>query len=387
MRLHLCNTAVKNGQGSKSEAVASTPSLSQSKAAVDLISTDFTNALKQLRAVPPSNTTIALLRNANQDVFVRSMYSALKSQGYGIRWVDDGDTEFLLQYRKNTESTNKLTNRDVYEVAIGFVEMRRTYFVDAGIKVRPATPLYVRGTDASNIVLNDDIFNQPANKPLSPNIASNDAIIPVPNKVTAQRIPPQSVPVQSIPAQRIPTDTRPVANSSGRVSANSSVTLRRDNTLPADANPLDGLVADAASVRPVSLPLVALSRIENVFELGGSNYEDLLAGHQIVAEQVLTFPNDSLRMGTLNKKLIGQMLENYQPQRDVISVIGCSLGPTKVKGGNAALALGRASRVVEALLFAGIDEDKILDEGCWAGNSTDKELPRRGVVVTLNRKI
>jgi len=33
-----------------------------------------------------------------------------------------------------------------------------------------------------------------------------------------------------------------------------------------------------------------------------------------------------------------------------------------------------------------VDRDKILDEGCWAGDSGGNTLPRRGVVLTLNRK-
>lgn len=333
--------------------------------AIDLISTDFVNALRQLPAVSPDGTTVALLQSSYQDVFVQAMHRALKKQGYGIRWVEDGESQYLLQYRKDTEAKNKLTVRDVYEVAFGYIEMRRTYLTDAGNKVRPATPLYVRGIDASGIVLNDDIFDVVASKP----VVQGDALQPIPDKTLATRIPAEQQPSSS--------DSAP----------QSSITLQNDQTLPRDANPLRGLVADASGGAPLGLPLVALPRIENVFELGGSNYEDILAGHKIVVEQILTFPNDSLRLGTVNKKLIDQLVSRYNPQSDVFSVIGCSLGPTRVSGGNAALALGRASRVVEALLFSGVAQDSILDEGCWAGHSEEKTLPRRGVVLSLNRKL
>ena len=134
------------------------------------------------------------------------------------------------------------------------------------------------------------------------------------------------------------------------------------------------------------MPLIALPQVQNVFELGGSNFETILAEHHVVDEQVLTFANDSLRLGELNKQFVEKMVEDFNGKTDIFSIIGCSLGPTQVAGGNAALALGRANRVREALLFAGVPENLILDEGCWAGDTDLNTLPRRGVVVTLNRK-
>jgi len=118
----------------------------------------------------------------------------------------------------------------------------------------------------------------------------------------------------------------------------------------------------------------------------GSNYSNIFSSYKDVQRDVLIFPNDSLRLGAENKTLIQQYAKNLNPETDVLSVIGCSHGSSKVKNGNQLLAIGRANRVKEALIFAGIDQQVILDEACW-----DKEhyqaMPARGVVLTHKRKI
>lgn len=365
--LSACTTVSTNNSQFQVESPAQSLPL-----AIDLVSSDFINALKQLPDTPPANTTVALLQSSSSDVFIQSMYRALERNGYGTRWVEDGDSPFLLQYRKDSETQNKLTVRDVYEVAVGFVEMRRTYLTDAGNKVRPASPLYVRGTDASNIRLNDDIFDTPANKP----VAKIDSV---------QGKGENSLVTGSVTGSATGSQT----GSSTALSASDgyTVTLQDGTVLPPEANPLSGTVASGYPANVIAMPLVALPRVENVFELGVSNFEDVLAGYRKVSEKVMTFPNDSLRMGPANKVLIDNLVERFDSQQDLFSVVGCSLGPTDVIGGNAALALGRASRVVESLLFAGVPPERILDEGCWAGHSPDKTLPSRAVVLTLNRKL
>lgn len=334
---------------------------------MQLMAIDFVNALQQISGFSPAGITVQLLRDERSDPFTLFMQMALENRGYGVRWVDDGVGEYLLQYRHVREASSGSSHRDVYEVAVGKVEMRRSYVLDESDHIRPVTPLYVRGTDASNVVLNDEIFEPDQVSGLSSSGAGAVAV-PVPLKPAI-----------------------PKARAAGTGSTNATAALAIENqsplAVPDEANPLQGLVSNASQANRLTLPLIALPRVENVFELGGSNYEDVLAGHSMVDEQILTFPNDSLRLGLLNKQSVERMVLRFDPASDVFSLIGCSLGPTQIKGGNAALALGRASRVREALLFAGVSQDKILDEGCWAGDSSDNTLPRRGVVVTLNRKI
>lgn len=338
----------RSNSWSPSQAMSDTPVPARSASPLALITADFVNAMQQMPVLAPASITVNLLSSDREDAFIGSMAHSLQKAGYGLRWVDDYTSEFLLQYRHEREAGDSRVHRDRFEVALGAVEMRRTYATDSKDQTRPVTPLYVRGADASTVALNDAAFNLTTVGTLtlsSSTAAQRQAVVnPVPLKPVTPRL------------------------------------------LPADANPLDTRISATGSAPALSLPLVTLPSIENVFELGGSNYEDVLAGYTVVQERKLTFPNDSLRLGEYNKAILEQMVDQFSPTSDVFSLIGCSIGPTAVHGGNAALALGRSSRVREALLFSGVPAGKILDEGCWAGDSADRTQLRRGVVVTLNRK-
>ena len=341
-------------------------------APTDLIATDFVNALRQLQSVPADSTTVDLQLSQNNDPFTNAVKEALQQAGYGIRWIENEGTSKLFQYRLVSDDAAGSVKRNTYELAVGEVEMRREYATDNRNRVQPVSPLYVRGVDASGIVLNDDIFDN-----ATPSLASNSPETTVQSDEEALSVDVNAVPLK--PLATISNTTPP-----GTLALQNTSPLQ----VPSDANPLDPIVAGAASSGQLSLPLVALPTVENVFELGGSNFDDLLSGHSVLTEQVLTFANDSMRLGDRNKRLLEQLVEErFQPETDIISVIGCSMGPTQVRGGNAALALGRAGRVVEALKFAGVADPNILDEGCWAGEGSLHNLPRRGVVVTLNRRL
>jgi len=298
----------------------------------DKVARDFIKALRQIPSLAPASTTVNMLTELRQDDFTQSLNKALDEAGYAVRWSGDPAGKRLLSYRREQEASVANTDRVRFDVALGTVELRRTYLMMDEGGLRPVTPLYVKGADASSIALDDGVFDEQA---------------------SARSL-------ATLPTLAVSTDV--------------------------GANPLRSLIPTTLDAKPLTLPLLALPEIQNVFEIGGSNFETRLANHQIVAEQILTFPNDSLRLGKTNKTLIQHMVRRFNAQTDVISLIGCSLGPTRIKGGNAALALGRASRVREALLFSGVSPDKILDEGCWAGDSAGNTLPARGVVITLNRQ-
>lgn len=124
----------------------------------------------------------------------------------------------------------------------------------------------------------------------------------------------------------------------------------------------------------------------NFYETLESNYADVFEEYEDMDQSILVFPNDSLRLGDANKLIIEQYVEAMNPETDLMSVIGCSHGNTNVSNGNSLLALGRANRVKEALLFSGLEHDSILEEGCWASETFDDVMPRRGVVLTLKRR-
>ncbi|MGQ7846203.1 hypothetical protein ACUNV4_17090 [Granulosicoccus sp. 3-233] len=329
--------------------ISSTVTAEQRQAsAMQLIAQDFVIALRQIPALPPVSTTVSLLQSERDDPFTRHMREALQAAGYGTRWVQNAAPGLLFQYR-HENGVDRASRQDLYEVAIGHVELRRRFATDGSGLITPATPLYVRGADASDVVMDDSRFS--------------------PSSQLAGRSAPNGS--ESVDT----TMSRPVSS-----------TGTRGLAVPQEANPLNPLIAGTDRRRELGMPLLALPRVENVFDIGGSNFTDILADSLLVREQILTFANDSLRLGAVNKTLVEQMVESFQPETDVFSVLGCSLGPTQLKSGNAALALGRASRVREALLFAGVPQERILDEGCWASDGSGKALPRRGVVVTLNRK-
>ncbi len=336
-----------------------------------LIASDFVSAVSQLASMPAHTTTIELLQPARNDAFTLAMEGALDNAGYGTRWVADSVSGSFFQYRKDRKNAAAAAHEDVYELAFGKVELRRSYVTDAQQRVRVNSPLYVRGADARNVVLNDDLIAQ-ANA-LSGTVALKLAPNPEPDSQNLQ-----AARVHAVPLERATQISTTPTNSLGLQNSSS---LR----VPSDANPLNPIVANTTNERSLSLPLINFPREQNVFDLGGSNFVHLLEGRTTIVEQVLTFPNDSMRLGASNKQLVEQLVTRFNPRTDVFSVIGCSMGPTQVRGGNAALALGRAGRVVEALRFAGVANELILDEGCWAGDGSIDNLPRRGVVVSLNR--
>ncbi len=305
------------------------PTTPINSSAIDKIAADFVSALIQIPGYAPQSTTVQIERAKLSDAFTSAMRDKLELSGYGIRWVTAQGASNLFQYRRENEASDIPGTRTRYELAIGEVELRRTYVgVEQENAVQPITPLYIRGADASKVVLNDAAF---------------------------ARQKPQT--------------------SKSRLSVSDEV------------SPLSTWARKEQNENPLAMPLVALPTVRNVFELGGSNHSDALASHSIVVERLLTFSNDSLRLGAVNKQIIHAVVSDYEAATDVFSVLGCSMGPTELKGGNAALALGRASRVTEALLFAGVAPDKILDEGCWAGDSGSNTLPKRGVILTLNRRM
>jgi len=122
----------------------------------------------------------------------------------------------------------------------------------------------------------------------------------------------------------------------------------------------------------------------NLFVSGISRHAARLAGHTVVRTRVLVFPNDSLRLGQDNKRTVQAMVADIDAGRDLISVIGCSHGATALSNGNERLALGRAKRVREAFVLTGVSAERVLDEGCWAGEG-HATMPPRGVVVTHHR--
>ena len=240
--------------------------------------------------------------------------------------------------------------------------------------------MLVRGADVTEIRSDDSIFyRKPTLKANAPLVADQAVVKPVQKQADgfssplARRNvnPPVSAPM---PEQEVALTSPAVATSE---------IMAPDNTVVAKAS-----VSEPVTTNPVPVEGgYSLVRKRNLAESGMSNYESLLATKQDVAEEVLIFGDDSYVLGPRNKKLLGQVMGSFNPETDVVQVVGCSTGTTKIENGNAALAIGRANRVKEALLYSGIPHDKILDEGCWSPNANSTPFPNRGVVITVKRGV
>jgi len=159
----------------------------------------------------------------------------------------------------------------------------------------------------------------------------------------------------------------------------------RDVATPPDAAPEAAPDAAGSETGRVEPDRASRPTRRNVYDLRRSNYADILQDYDTVRREIMVFPDDSLHMGPDNKLLARRIAEAFDPERDVISVIGCSHGRTALPNGNETLANGRSYRVKEAFMLAGIDADLVLEEGCWAGVHFS-EMPARGVVVTHRRR-
>jgi len=123
----------------------------------------------------------------------------------------------------------------------------------------------------------------------------------------------------------------------------------------------------------------------NNLHFGESIFGSMLNDHMTIDDLIVWFPDDSTLLRNENKLLIRRFMDVFIEQLDLVSVIGCSNGPTASDLGNAGLALGRGERVIDELLSFGIPRDKILDQGCWAPSAGDK-YPGRAVVLELWRE-
>jgi len=148
----------------------------------------------------------------------------------------------------------------------------------------------------------------------------------------------------------------------------------------------------AASVRidPESAGLVRTEKHprhrQNVLTLGTSNYQVTLRNYRVLQKKILDFPSDSLQLSANYRHYLWLVANRFNPESDLVSVVGCSNGPTAVAGGNSTLASGRATRVEQLLIHNGIPPQAILTEACWSNRLDRDDFPNRGAIVTLLRR-
>ncbi|NND90106.1 MAG: hypothetical protein HKN42_04520 [Granulosicoccus sp.] len=290
-----------------------------------LIAENLVNSLSQFPHLNPHLATVQVVKPHSS--FSRQVETELDNRGYKLERVDG--QEGLNQVKPEIRHVaTEAGEKRLYVVSIGQVSVERAFDVIAD-KTVPASEQIIRGTKERRVSLNDDIFEAPASE------YTTVAFKPYQG--------PQIADVLAAP------DTK--SRSTNWWSRGRQSVVKK-----------------------------------NVYETLTSNYQDVFAGYEDVEQSILIFPNDSLRLGNVNKEIIERFVADMNPATDILSVIGCSHGNTEINNGNSLLALGRANRVKEAFLFSGLQHDQILDEGCWAPQTFDEVMPQRGVVLTLKRQ-
>lgn len=297
--------------------------------------------------------------------FGSALVSALRELGYAVAVADgDADAEAAdavsgprgralpvgyTVVRRVVVGTGPTA---VYTVALGDVQARRSWSLREGAAA-PDGPLYVRGADVASL-------------------ASAAPDVPAPDEAAAP------LPVGAGPID--PPD--PIATADADADAGDATKIAVDAVT---GRPVyGGLTRQALGEGPGGNAPSALPTERNVMDLGDSNFADLFVGYEDVTERILVFGDDSVRLGEDNKAILAEVVDGFDPARDVFALVGCSLGPTALPNGNERLALGRANRVEEELVLLGVPSERIVDEGCWAGDASAR-FPSRGVVLTLRR--
>jgi len=298
---------------------------SDEELAYDKIAENLVNSLAQVPELNPGTTAVRV--SDTENTFDVDLKRALTQYGFDIDPMSE-NANVLLVSSEHRKAFTVAGRHKVFSITMGKVSIARAYAVVDG-STAPVTSQLITGTQAQAIELNDELFGTP-----DTGLASVE--FGTPGNGQNVRVMP--------------------------------ISIKKAEPL-LQAGTIDGDV-----------------RKQNFFETGESNYDGLFDEYEDVVSSVLIFPNDSLRLGDSNKAIIEQYVSKLNPETDVLSVLGCSLGTTKIANGNSLLAIGRANRVKEAFLFSGLAHDQVLEEGCWAPEFVDMELPSRGVVLTLKRR-
>lgn len=284
----------------------------------------------------PFDTTLQVTRS-NTDPIMQYFVGVLAKQGFGIQRVSaDQGAHYLTYERKTTDAENGL----LFSISIGPVVASRHYQLMENNVITPTSVVQLSGT----------------------------------------RIP---VTVLDAPSGRFKVSNSDLSR------AEYVATLSLDEQAPLISLITPDVVSSVTTRSATGPSLQALNsskmEVTNLFYGDDSNFASILDDHQQVDRQIIVFGDDSMILGDTNKQLIDQFVDDKLGQNDVISLVGCSNGPTALDIGNEGLALGRAKRVTEALMSRGVARERILDEGCWAPVRAGDRFPSRGVVLELWR--
>lgn len=361
------------------------------------IAQDFVHTMSQIDILKPSSTVLHFqpfasssnlsvaskkasdLNDCGSEFFAPALKLAASERGYRVQTAYSVPSN--ISFSIGSVDKDSTQQGCVYNVSVGKVDLRRVYqLTDNGVVV-PRQSMLVRGADVSHVESDDSFFD------FDNNIASEIA-----NDIDSD-IAGKDIEFDS-PVARNDIARRDAAKQELLV-ANPAKSPEAELLSPDDEAAKLGLKISSISKEDAAIEVSETTtrnsngfvnvRKKNIAELGLSNFEEELADKKNVAEEILIFGDDSYVLGARNKQLLGAMIDSFNPETDVVSVVGCSTGVTQIEHGNAALAIGRANRVKEALLYSGVPHDKIYEEGCWSPTPNSTPFPNRGVVITVKR--
>jgi len=310
-----------------------------------VIAQNLVFAMAQVDGLSPLQTTVQMIPARTE--FGEVVHQCLRDAGYGVQMTEGDRGSNVVQYRISQEES-ELGHTTRYRLQIGAVATEREYLKVEGHLV-PQSDMRLEGTPADGIALNDEIFKEG-----NPHVFSSLVVSDI--------------------------DTAPVVRD-----------LEEIDAILATARDTSGARRDAMRL-PAIPPVATADRSfyrsiqENLANRDVSNFDDLFAEYEDLTRDVLVFPRGNIdHLGPENKATLRRLLDRFNERTDLISLIGCSNGRTQIPGGNEHIALSRAERVKNELVYLGVDPKSVMSEACWASNYNDRQWPSRGVVITHKR--
>ena len=106
-----------------------------------------------------------------------------------------------------------------------------------------------------------------------------------------------------------------------------------------------------------------------------------------VHEEILRFGRESTVLSRQSRALLQIVANRFDPESDVVVVVGCSQGESQQENGNAELAVARMQAASRKLQDYDVPERNIFEAGCWTDEVMDHKFPQSGVVVILKREV
>ncbi len=319
---------------------------------------DLVSVLPQI--LEPLGTTIQFNETESGDV--NPVVVRLVEMGYGLQRVDADQGRYFLQVADVTQPDDVGRQETRLRLSVGGIELTRSYkTVTEAAKINPKAALMWRDDNA--II------------PAGPFLVAG----------TRSRISVKGFELATTPS----TDSNeiwPLALGSVQYTSVAPIA----GGIPTISLITDELVQQVAqsSFPGPGFPLLLTEsfKLENMTHVFDEAFASIADNYDRIGRETVIFPNDSRKLGRPGKLIVKKLITRFSENTDLVGIIGCSNGKTRLAIGNEGLALGRAQRIAEEFFTAGISREKVFNEGCWSPKAGTPGFPNRGVVIDLWRR-